>query len=161
MHAHLKYCGSFSNLENLCANQLCRGILTMFLWANTFFHQKFLENSIPFLVFYISIWLLKNSHSKICRTLYTVVIMHNLVLIVVLDRISNSILWFWISTPVLLTKNLENVCHALKSPHPKYHVIIITRSRKIRFWRSCGWGTPFEITTFICNICSKNKSHVK
>ena len=32
------------------------------------------------------------------------------------------------STPVLLTKNLENVCHALKSPHPKYHVIIITRS---------------------------------
>ena len=28
----------------------------------------------------------------------------------------------------LLTKNLENVCHALNSPHPKYHVIIMTRS---------------------------------
>ena len=28
----------------------------------------------------------------------------------------------------LLTKNLENVCHALKSPHPKYHAFIITRS---------------------------------
>ena len=29
---------------------------------------------------------------------------------------------------VLLTKNLKNVCDALKSPHLKYHVIIITRS---------------------------------
>ena len=29
----------------------------------------------------------------------------------------------------LLTKNLENVCHALKSPHPKYHVNIITHKK--------------------------------
>ena len=49
----------------------------------------------------------------------------------------------------LLTKNSENVFHAIKSPHPKYHVIIITSSKKIRFWKSRGWRTPFEITTFI------------
>ena len=48
-----------------------------------------------------------------------------------------------------LTKNSENVLHALKSPHTKYHVIIITSSKKIQFWRSCGWRTPFEITTTV------------
>ena len=38
-----------------------------------------------------------------------------------------------VNTNILLTKNLEDVFHALKSPHPKYHVNIITGSKKIEF----------------------------
>ena len=56
------------------------------------------------------------------------------------------------STPVLLTKILENVFHALKLPQSKYHLIWTPRSKENQFQRSLFRGRPFEISTFIYNF---------
>ena len=42
------------------------------------------------------------------------------------DILDNHIQYENLDNTVMLARNLENVFHALKSPHPKFHVIIIT-----------------------------------